>query len=66
MPDVSTVIDGRTFSGSFNVSGRTISVSSGLGVKTAVLDGLPAEQRAQTLLRELVEDRKADGSLQTL
>jgi|GraSoiStandDraft_1057264.scaffolds.fasta_scaffold1842066_1 hypothetical protein len=66
MPDISIEIDGRAFSGSFNVSGRTISVSSGLGIKTAVLGEAPAEQRAELLLRELVRDRKADGSLQTL
>jgi hypothetical protein len=66
MPDISIEIDGRAFSGSFNVSGRAISVSSGLGIKTAVLDDLPAEQQAEFLLRELVRDRKADGSLQTV
>ena len=66
MPDISIEIDGRTFSGSFSVSSRAISVSSGLGIKTAVFGDLPAEQRAESLLRELVQDRKADGSLQTV
>jgi hypothetical protein len=38
MPDVTIEIDGRTFSGSFNVLGKTITASSAsLGTKTAVL-----------------------------
>jgi hypothetical protein len=45
MPDVTIEIDGRTFSGSFNVLGKTITASSAsLGTKTAVLRNLPPLQ----------------------
>jgi hypothetical protein len=64
MPDVSIAIDGRTFSGSFAVLGQTIMVSSvSLGTKTAVLGNVPAAVQAKIMLRELMADRTADGSL---
>jgi hypothetical protein len=45
MPDVTIESDGRTFSASFNVLGKTITVSSAsLGTKTAVLRNLPTLQ----------------------
>lgn len=54
--NVTIELAGRTWSGSWHMSGRTLHVSSAYGSKATQLGGLKAEQLAAMLLRELVAE----------
>lgn len=56
---VEITIGARTYSGSYSIDGRTITVRSALyGSKSTQLGAIPAETLAQSLLREIIAASK--------
>jgi hypothetical protein len=56
--DVTIEYIGKTVTGRYNVSGKTVTVVSWNGSKTDQLGTFPAEKLAKMLLRELASEAK--------
>lgn len=56
---VAIEVSGKTYTASYAVTKKIITVSTGLGSKSTQLGSLPPEHLARILLRELIQEGKA-------
>jgi hypothetical protein len=56
---VTVEVGGRTYTGSYEVSGRVITVRTAHGSRATQVGGTPPDTMAKMLLRELIREGKA-------
>ena len=59
MRPISVEVDGKTYSGDFEVRGRVVTVTTSYGTKSTQVGGSPPDVVAKTLLRELVRQHSS-------
>ena len=61
--EVSVEVDGKTYTGSYTISSKVVTVSTGYGSASTQVGGSTANNVARMLLSEIVRGAKSRGDL---
>ena len=63
--DIEVDLNDRTYKGRYFTANKMVTVQSFYGSKSAQIGGFPEALLAKTLLREIIENENANGTLDT-